>query len=55
MKSKNNGLAGKVRDEFMEDWDKTTKKLKESGKDLSKINLVPFYKEYRHMFNEKEK
>ena len=27
MTSKNNGLAGKVRDEFMEDWYKTTKKL----------------------------
>ena len=55
MASKNNGLVGKARDEFMEDWDKTTKKLRDSGKDLSKINLVPGYKEYRHMFNEKEK
>ena len=55
MVSKNNGLVGKARDEFMEDWDNTTKQLREIGKDLSKINLVPSYKEYRHMFNEKEK
>ena len=55
MASKNNGLVGKARDEFMEEWDKTTKQLRESGRDLSKINLVPCYKEYRHMFNEKEK
>lgn len=55
MASKNNCLVGKLKDEFMRDWDETTKKLRDSGKDLSNINLVPCYKEYRHMFNEKEK
>ena len=55
MASKNNGLVGKLKDEFIRDWDETTKKLRDSGKDLSKINLVPSYKEYRNMFKEKEK